>query len=78
MISQSECQKKVDDELKTMKLRDNKIENKVQVKIMKIDWMFKNSQNFMGIVNMLNNCDSVAILETEFVKIIMNHFWEYY
>ena len=46
--------------------------------MLKLDWMFKDELNFMGIVNLLNSADSVQVLETEFVEILMAHFWAYY
>lgn len=65
-----------------MEKKDNteaeNLTNSIVVKQLSLSWLFKDGQNFMGLVEILNDSDNHTIFATNFVDILLKQFWGQY
>ena len=76
-ITEEECLKyieKHDTDSKT----DDHIINAIKVQRFDLSWMFRDGKNFTDLVVVLNDSDRKEIFATNFVKFLIDQFWDTY
>ena len=72
MISEEDCQREINEKFGAK----DQIKTPVVVRVHELNWIYEGGKHFPDLVKMIISSESNPVFDSEFVKLLVNEFWD--